>query len=383
MVDGPLKRHLRDDLHEARIKEMWERIDHTPAPSRAPWRWAAVTAFALLLLFAGFMRFAKGPEPKPLALEAGVAPRVLGNDTSAVVPRFDDGSRLELRGGTRLEVLRNDGRSFVTVLRRGEATFDVKPGGRRHWIVEAGELSVEVVGTHFRVERATASTRVSVDHGIVLVRGERVPGGAKRLTAGMSFALESAPPHVPAPPTSAGSGAPGGVGESAPSTALDELQTAPSAAAAPKPSASAVPSVAPEPSAAVAPQSVVAAQEVDQVDHSLRSADSARQRGDGAAAIRHFTAAFEQAAEGDRRRGLAALSLARLLLNGDPARAARILRSSLADMPQALIEDAAVRLVEAESRAGNREGAARAAADYERRFPAGRRLDEVRRWSAP
>jgi hypothetical protein len=75
--------------------------------------------------------------------------------------------------------------------------------------------------------------------------------------------------------------------------------------------------------------------------------------------------------------------LARLLIGQAPAKAAQILRSSLSDMPQALLEDASVRLVEAESRAGNLVAARQAADDYRRRFPAGRRQDEVRRWSEP
>ena len=71
------------------------------------------------------------------------------------------------------------------------------------------------------------------------------------------------------------------------------------------------------------------------------------------------------------------------MIPSQPAQAARILQSSLADMPHALLEDALVRLVEAESRAGNREAATRAADDYSRRFPEGRRAEEVRRWSNP
>jgi len=75
--------------------------------------------------------------------------------------------------------------------------------------------------------------------------------------------------------------------------------------------------------------------------------------------------------------------LARLLIAKNPAKAAQILRSSLSDMPSALREDAQARLVEAESRAGNRAGAQQAADEYRRRFPAGIRLHEVERWFEP
>ena len=85
--------------------------------------------------------------------------------------------------------------------------------------------------------------------------------------------------------------------------------------------------------------------------------------------------------KGDPRRGMAGLSLARLLIDTNPAKAARVLRSSLPDMPQALLEDSLARLVEAESRAGNAEAARRAAEDYEARFPNGLRAKDVQRWA--
>jgi transmembrane sensor len=354
---APLRVHLRDDLGESQVKSMWERIDHTPARARRPWLLLCVTGAALLLLVVGALRAWREPEARQLALLSGKTPSVLSAADSPLASRFDDGSQVSLSGGARLEVLRNDARSFVTALRRGGVTFDVKPGGPRHWIVEAGELSVEVVGTRFRVERQGEATRVSVDHGIVLVRGERVPGGSVRLTAGTSFELPAATAdradEHPAQPTP-----------------VEPSATPPSDALPRSASSAAVPAAAgPAPG--------------DAVDRALGAADLARRQGDLVGAVGSFELAWQQAAPGDARRGLAALSLARLLMTGRPAQAARILRSSLSDMPQALLEDASVRLVEAESRAGNHEAAQRAAEDYSRRFPAGRRAEEVRRWSNP
>jgi len=354
----PLHRHFPDDLDEGQIKQMWQRIDHAPIASRGPWLWGFVAAGAVLLLAVVFFR----AEPRQLALTSGSLPSVLSADSGPGASRFDDGSQVSLASGTRLEVLRNDPRSFVTALRRGGVTFDVKPGGPRHWIIEAGELSVEVVGTRFRVEHGMATTKVSVERGIVMVRGERVPGGSVRLTAGKSFELPAvADARAEASATPPPEDSPG-----VPPLATSGVGAGNVAAAA-----SVVSAVSAEPDAR------------DEVERALRAADAARQRADNAAAIRYFDAAFRQAMPGDARRGLAALSLARLLIASDPAKAATILRSSLSDMPQALLEDASVRLVEAEKRAGNSEAATRAAADYERRFPAGRRADEVRRWSEP
>lgn len=362
----PRRLHLRDDLEESQVKEMWQRIDHAPARPRRPWLVACVAAAAVLLLTFGVLRNSREPQARQLALLSGATPGVLSADARPVEARFDDGSAVSLAALTRLEVLRNDARSFVTALRRGGATFDVKPGGPRHWIIEAGELSVEVVGTRFRVERQGELTRVSVDHGIVVVRGERVPNGSVRLTAGTSFEL---------PRASAGSGA-GVTADEGSSARTETAPTVPNVA----PSASALPHAAAAPSSASSGAEPPAR---DEVERALMGADSARRQGDNAAAIGYFNTAWQQAAAGDSRRGLAALSLARLLMGGQPAKAAQILRSSLSDMPQALLEDASVRLVEAESRSGNPEGAARAADDYSRRFPAGRRAEEVRRWSKP
>ncbi len=49
--------------------------------------------------------------------------------------------------------------------------------------------------------------------------------------------------------------------------------------------------------------------------------------------------------------------------------------------PRALVEDALARQVQALARAGDWEAARQAAADYEARFPEGRRLADVRRWA--
>jgi transmembrane sensor len=363
-----LRQHLREDLDESQVKRMWERIDHAPTRGRRAsfsLSMAAAAAATLLLLWLGLFHAGRESEPRQLALLSGGALSVLGNEREPSVSSFDDGSQVRLADGARLEVLRNDGRSFVTALRRGGATFDVKPGGPRHWIIEAGELSVEVVGTRFSVARRGESTKVSVEHGIVQVRGERVPGGVVRLTAGSSFEL---PVDASSPPSAEPSRAPALL--AAPAGERQVGAGSPGAGAAPSaPASSSQPQPQPEPR--------------DEVEAALRAADTARHQADNAGAIRNFDAAWRAAAPGDTRRGLAALSLARLLIAGEPAKAAQILQSSLSDMPGALLEDASVRLVEAESRAGNHEAAAHAADDYLRRFPAGRRAEEVRRWTSP
>jgi hypothetical protein len=91
----------------------------------------------------------------------------------------------------------------------------------------------------------------------------------------------------------------------------------------------------------------------DEVERALSAADAARRSGDRAAAVRHFEAAIAATAPSDPRRGMAALSLARLLLATDPGKAAAVLNGSFAAVPRALQEDAWARRVEAEGRAGH------------------------------
>ena len=345
----PLRPLLRDGLEEVRIQSMWQRIDHAPVRRSGPWLMLIAAATAAVLLLASAAHWLAPQSSGQLALVSGSAPVVLAAEADHGSAHFEDGSQLSLQSGTRLEVLRNDARSFVTALRRGDVTFDVRPGGKRHWIVEAGELSVEVVGTRFRVERQAESTKVSVDHGVVVVRGERVTGGKLRLTAGQSFTLQ--PQRAPSLPS-----------------------------AEPEASTAASPSASPSASPATHAPTVLTPV-IDVVARELAAADEARRRADAPSAVRHFEAAWASSAAGDARRGLAALSLARLIMGGNPARAAEILQKSLTDVPSALQEDARARLVEAESRAGNRAAAREAAAEYQRRFPAGQRLRDVERWS--
>jgi hypothetical protein len=207
------------------------------------------------------------------------------------------------------------------------------------------------------------------------VRAENLPGGSVRLGAGeqvdvqgplpeaaLSAGVRSAAPPAPALVPVEPSALPLERGAAALGPPLAISGSASSSSA---PAASA--------SAAVAP---------DETERALSEADRARQRGDRAAAVRAFEAAIANSSLADPRRGIAALSLARLLLPAEPGKAAAVLRRSFAAVPRALQEDAWVRWAEAERRSGNIAEAARLAEEYERRFPTGPRAEEIRRWAA-
>jgi FecR protein len=100
---------------------------------------------------------------------------------------FADGSTIRaLAAPTLVEALAMTERDVTLRLVRGTIDVSVSKGGPRKWLIEAGELSVEVVGTHFVVARTQENARVTVHEGIVLVRSKQVPDGVKRLVAGDS-----------------------------------------------------------------------------------------------------------------------------------------------------------------------------------------------------
>jgi hypothetical protein len=104
--------------------------------------------------------------------------------------RFTIGeSSLLLAPSSLVLVSGDDERGIDVVLDRGTVTCEVAPRrGRPPFIVDAGEVRVEVVGTRFTVARGPTETSVGVDHGVVDVAvggivtvlhdGERWPAAA-------------------------------------------------------------------------------------------------------------------------------------------------------------------------------------------------------------
>lgn len=205
---APVRDALREPYDEAAIEAGIARVRaarRSPVRSR---RWmaaggglAAAAAIALAVMFAGEESGPLREGDRPLA---GVlrGPREVA---------LDDGSRLVLAAGARLEVLENERRDLHLLLASGEVVFDVRPGGDRQWTIECGLATVRVLGTRFTIERDGERVRVAVSRGAVLVSGEHVPDRARRLGAGQSLEVRVpvAPvadpvvvPTAPAPPRS-------------------------------------------------------------------------------------------------------------------------------------------------------------------------------------
>jgi TolA-binding protein len=217
-----LGHELRDELGEPSPEWLRkQRRDLTVAlglrsPQRAMggWWWAA----AALLGLVGFAVWTLAPRWRPtgstsveVALSAPTAERN--------VP-LADGSRLLLAAKTRAHLKTGD-RVTRCVIERGKVQFDVVPQGGREFSVQAGALTVTVVGTRFSVSRdPNGSVEVMVSHGVVrvLIPNRNTPAELRagdRLRAdGREVLLQHAPADaasrepVPASQASAETGGP-------------------------------------------------------------------------------------------------------------------------------------------------------------------------------
>lgn len=102
-----------------------------------------------------------------------------------------DGTRVEMNGGTRLVLDRNQPRTAM--LERGEAVFHVVHHANNPFEVRSGGVTLRDVGTVFNVARSGSSLRVAVAEGSVLYQPdhEAVP-----LTQGMALAMRDGEDRV-------------------------------------------------------------------------------------------------------------------------------------------------------------------------------------------
>jgi transmembrane sensor len=102
-----------------------------------------------------------------------------------------DGTRVQMNGGTRLILDRNQPRTAT--LERGEAVFNVVHHADQPFEVRSGTVTLRDVGTVFNVARSGAALRVAVAEGSVLYQPdhEAVP-----LTKGMALAMRDGEDRV-------------------------------------------------------------------------------------------------------------------------------------------------------------------------------------------
>lgn len=351
-----LGRLLDVPADEERLQASWTKVSTRLGPRKRSW---VAPAASVATLAAAALLILAWPPAAPTALSTAdgrpVETALTGSPEDARTVALSDASELTLTAGTEVEALESSSTRLALALRRGRARFSVTPGGPRRWTVDAGPVTVEVVGTIFTVERTETSVDVSVERGRVVVRGEGVPDGVRSLAAGeaLHVALEIARldplPDVREPVI-------------APAIEPTEVEPAPAIAPAVRPT--------------IEPTIEAPARTAESL---LAEADAARRSGHVDEALALLAEAAGRHEEGA---ALAALTRGRLLLErGRPDEAARDLRRALrGDLPPMLAESAEARLVEALARSGDVEGARRVADAYLRAYPEGQwraRVEEL------
>jgi transmembrane sensor len=383
-VQLPLKDHLQDPVDEAAVHRIARAVDARMQRPRHGWARplvlisATAAAAALLVTWSSLHR-----RPGPLLLADGreIVPTEatkLGSELA-----LSDGSRIWLSPGAGLDPVESTGTRFSAIVTHGHADFDVRPNGPRHWTIECGLATVEVVGTAFACEREAGRLRVVVKHGTVLVRGDRVPDRARRLSAGESLELVAG--ALAAPTTAVSPDAKANVG----------VEPAPVAAPEPEPASAGTHAVAAkswrylarqgrhrEAFAVLGRDGLRRESERLGVNDLLALADVARLSGHPAEAVAPLERILAEFAR-DSQAPLAAFALGRLELDSlGRARAAALAFRKALDLgiPQALREDVLARLVEACARSGDVGAAGRAADDYRHEFPSGRYARAIDGW---
>lgn len=102
---------------------------------------------------------------------------------------LEDGSRVQLAAASALSTDFSDGRRTVKVL-KGEAFFDVVPDTARPFIVEAKNVTVQVLGTAFDIDLTDDVTQVALAHGSVEASFRNAP--TTRLVPGEMLVVDAA-----------------------------------------------------------------------------------------------------------------------------------------------------------------------------------------------
>lgn len=211
---GPPPVEPMSDVAWSRLERgLWLRVDAAEATARAAdsagmagsnrispafRRWWPVAA--PLVAAAAVVAIVLGTRatPQDVAVTDGPARVISGSSPSSV--SFSD-SHVELNADTVVVMNHENGRPVV-LLERGTARFTVAPRGQRpEFIVRAGDATVRVVGTRFRVSRSDERIAVDVERGLVDVqfRGSMVAIGENQRWSSDSPGRITALASLPSP----------------------------------------------------------------------------------------------------------------------------------------------------------------------------------------
>jgi hypothetical protein len=361
-------------------------------------RWLApAAAVAAAAIVAGLGVYAFKSRPAPMAAMLGDHALAVGEWVSATEPetppiRFSDGSQITLAQGTRARLATLDGSGAHVVIESGSADVQVTPGRETRYRVSLGPFAVDVKGTRFDVGfRPTDELfTLALHEGRVVVSG-CVLGEGRTLLAGESLSASCRAGHfeisaMPLPPPIEAD--------------VAALPSQPAEVVAPAVDVEPVPGLAEEPTRSKGPPSAATPpswQELAQAgrfseayslaasagfDTAIAKAapselpllgDVARLSGKPADAL-HAYQSLRRRSPGSSAAKQAAFSIARVHFDQRAAyaEAARWLRIYLAEQPRGpLAREAEGRLMEALSRAGDRNQARLVAETYLARHPKG------------
>lgn len=141
--------------------------------------WRIAAAVAVLFVAAWFIKDALSGRPGDYHDWSGQ----IASADEIMSEVLEDGSDIALKPATKVFVSNDFGRKERVVALEGEARFAVAKNPNKPFRVEAGELTVEVLGTEFLVRAFpdSSSISVAVQEGLVAVMSKR---DTLRLTAG-------------------------------------------------------------------------------------------------------------------------------------------------------------------------------------------------------
>ncbi len=174
-----------------------------PVSAEAPSQWSLARAAVVLVLagaaaaIGGGLALRSVTERAPVQ-EVASAPSRITTDAAASHVNVGEAT-LDVGPQSMVTVRGDDARGVTVVLERGRVECEVPPRrGRPPFAVEAGDVVVRVVGTHFAVTRGASSVEVGVQRGVV-----QVTEGAERVDVHAGEIWPEPPPAALAAPSSA------------------------------------------------------------------------------------------------------------------------------------------------------------------------------------
>jgi transmembrane sensor len=191
-----------NDLREQRLLQRIQEGKRARLAERKPARatWVAAAAAMILAGVGGTVAYSKLHHAAPVA----TAPTTGVPDASKMM--LADGSEAVLSPDARVQIEEQGEEQVRIAQTAGSVRYDVVPNPKRKFAVKVGDVTVNVLGTAFRVTLENQKVTVVVDRGHVEVEGPAPDGGTRKTELHVGDSLQVAaffPKDLPAPSTTA------------------------------------------------------------------------------------------------------------------------------------------------------------------------------------